>query len=110
MEESHIEGVANHDDPESCAGGRKAVGEALTGARMGRVLSREINAFGMSTPLRRAEDHTHNAAIARRWAIPRGRRPLARAEPSCARTGRSLDSPVAEGAAGCIGKAKAAIR
>ena len=89
MEESHIEGVANHDDPESCAGGRKAVGEALTGARMGRVLSREINAFGMSTPLRRAEDHTHNAAIARRWAIPRGRRPLARAEPSCARTGRS---------------------
>jgi len=110
MKESHIEGIANRDDPESCAGGRKAVGEALTGARMGRVLSREINAFGVSTPLRRAEDDAHNAAIARRCAIPRGRRPLARAEPSCARTGRSLISPVAEGATGCIGKAKAISR
>ena len=31
MEEPHIEGVANHGDPESCAGFREGVGEALTG-------------------------------------------------------------------------------
>jgi hypothetical protein len=31
MKESHIEGVAIHDDPESCAGSRKAGREVLTG-------------------------------------------------------------------------------
>ena len=29
MEELYVEGVATHDGPEPCAGGRKAVGEAL---------------------------------------------------------------------------------
>ena len=42
MKEPHIEGLANHDDPESCLGTRKGIGEALTGAHAGRVLSREI--------------------------------------------------------------------
>jgi hypothetical protein len=42
MKESHIEGVAIHDDPESCAGSRKAGREVLTGAHTGSVLSREI--------------------------------------------------------------------
>lgn len=41
MKEPHIEGLANHDDPESCPGIRKGIGEALTGAHAGRVLSRE---------------------------------------------------------------------
>lgn len=45
MKESHIEGVAIHDDPESCADDRKGVGEALTGARTGTVLSREIRNY-----------------------------------------------------------------
>ncbi len=35
MEEPYIEGVAIHDDPESCVGFRKGVGEALTGERTG---------------------------------------------------------------------------
>jgi hypothetical protein len=35
------EGVANHAGPESCAVARKDEGEALTGERVGRVLSRE---------------------------------------------------------------------
>lgn len=30
MREPHIEGVATHDDPESCGGVREGVGEALT--------------------------------------------------------------------------------
>jgi hypothetical protein len=37
MRESNIEGVANHDGPESCAGTREGAGEALTGVRPGRV-------------------------------------------------------------------------
>ena len=35
MRELYIEGLATHDDPESCAGDREGVGEALTGARAG---------------------------------------------------------------------------
>ena len=38
MQESYIEGLANHDDPESCVGVREGVGEALTGARIGRAI------------------------------------------------------------------------
>ncbi len=41
MKESHVKGLANHNDPESCGGARKSDGEALTGASAGRVLSRE---------------------------------------------------------------------
>jgi hypothetical protein len=38
MQEPCIEGVATHDDPESCVGARKDAGEALTGARAGRAI------------------------------------------------------------------------
>jgi len=38
MKELYIEGVATHDDPESCVGARKDAGEALTGARAGRAI------------------------------------------------------------------------
>ena len=43
MQESHGKGPASHPDPESCVAGRKAGGEALTGAQAGRVLSCEIS-------------------------------------------------------------------
>ena len=46
MKESHVEGVATHDDPESCAVAREGAGEALTGARAGQVLSREMHFRG----------------------------------------------------------------
>jgi len=36
-----VEGLANHDGPESCEVAREGVVEALTGVRAGRVLSRE---------------------------------------------------------------------
>ncbi len=42
MKEPHRKGVAIHSDPESGAGSRKAAGEALTGAHVGRVSSCEI--------------------------------------------------------------------
>jgi hypothetical protein len=44
MKESYSEGPASHTGPESCIGARKGAGEALTGVRAGRVLSREIHA------------------------------------------------------------------
>ena len=38
MKESDIEGVAIHGGPESCAGVREGVGEALTGEHVGRAI------------------------------------------------------------------------
>ena len=38
MEELCIEGLANHDDRESCVVAREGGGEALTGARAGRAI------------------------------------------------------------------------
>ena len=38
MQELHIEGLATHDDPESCVATREGDGEALTGARAGRAI------------------------------------------------------------------------
>jgi RNA-directed DNA polymerase len=55
MKEPHIEGVAIHDDPESCAVGRKAAREALTGACTGAVLSRENRLSRAPTSLSEAE-------------------------------------------------------
>ena len=46
---SHVEGLATHDDPESCGRVRKDAPEALTGAHAGRVLSREIE-FNFQVP------------------------------------------------------------
>ena len=49
MKESHRKGLANHPDPESCDGSRKAAGEALTGPQAGRVLSCEISVSRVPT-------------------------------------------------------------
>ena len=38
MEELCIEGLANHDDREPCAGAREGAGEASVAARAGRVI------------------------------------------------------------------------
>ncbi len=93
MKKPYIEGLATHDDPESCTVGRKDGGEALTGVHTGGPLSREINTSGVPTQSREAEGNTGGAAIARRSPTRRGRRPPARVEPSCTRHGRSFDCP-----------------
>src|SRR5271163_4042385 len=41
MQESYVEGIANHNAPESCADARKGRREVLTGAHAGSVLSLE---------------------------------------------------------------------
>jgi len=44
MKESYVESLASYGGPESCVHIRKGVGEALTGVRAGRILSRVIHA------------------------------------------------------------------
>jgi len=56
MKKSHIEGVATHDDSESCADGGEAGREALTGAHT--ILSRKITISEEPTLLCKAEGET----------------------------------------------------
>jgi hypothetical protein len=49
MKEPYRKGLANHPDPESCAGGRKVAGEALTGAHAGPAIEFRNHAFGVPT-------------------------------------------------------------
>ena len=102
MKESYGEGLATHTGPESCA----AVREALTGVRAGRVFSRErtllrdadaVEEGGRPHPARRARQT--------RWSPARSQTPGMSGYTS--RENReSLGSPVADGAAGRIGKSK----
>ena len=43
MKVSYVEGVANHNGPESCGAAREGAVQALTAGLTGRGLSREIN-------------------------------------------------------------------
>ena len=63
MKESYRKDPASHPDPESCVGGRKAAGEALTGAHAGQPSSCEIRSSGVPTPLCEAEGHTEGGVI-----------------------------------------------
>ena len=58
MKEPYIEGLANHDDPESCVGARKGVDEALAGERIGEVLSRENRLRGADRVKRTGRQHS----------------------------------------------------
>ena len=90
MQVRNVEGLANRNGPESCVGVGDCAGEALTGERVGRVLSREIHeTSGVPTLWEEAEGHIQRAANARRSGTPRGRRPRARAEAPRTGIGRS---------------------
>lgn len=110
MREPHTEGVAIHGDLESCTGARESTGEALTEACTGAVWSREITRFGVPTLLSETEGHTRSRAIASWTETPRGRRPVARAEPLCARTGRSHVRPSQMARRAAPGRPLATIR
>ena len=58
MKESYRKGVANHPDPESCAGHGNTAGEALTGAHAGQLSSSEISSIGVPTLCDEGEGHT----------------------------------------------------
>jgi hypothetical protein len=107
MKESYDEGVASHIDPESCAEDRKALSEALTGARAGRVWSRVI-LLKSGEPTWWDEAEGNNGCIdnARGIRSLRGRRPQARTETPCAGIGRSHDCLCSQGNRGRIGKSE----
>jgi len=110
MKESYIEGIANHDDPESFATARKDGREALTGVRAGWVLSRENGLpQGADAVIPCGRQHP-----IRRHGEPKG--DPARSKTPCT-YGISLHgnreirgSLVVRETAGRIGKVKAAIR
>lgn len=55
MKESHIEGVATHDGPESCARTREGTGEALTRVRAGQDIEPRNRSPRAPTSLSEAE-------------------------------------------------------
>ncbi len=69
MQEPYEEGPASHLDPESCAGGRKAVREALTGARADTVSSCDKANRGAQS-IRPDEGHTEAGATREPAADP----------------------------------------
>jgi len=70
MQESHRKDPASHPDPESCVGGRKDAGEALTGAHAGQPSSCVITVFGVPTLSREAEGNTASGAMGKPSADP----------------------------------------
>ena len=106
MQESYGEGLATHTGPESCVAARKGRGEALTGGRAGRVLSRErillrdadaVEGRGRPHPGRRYRETPRSPA----------RSETLRMSGHTSRENRESPwSPVADGAAGRIGKSK----
>lgn len=110
MEELHVEGVATHDDPESCAGAREGVGEAFDRGTHGPGIEPRNQNFRAPTLLSEAEGNMHRAESARSGTALRGRRPRAREEPLCARTGRSPGRPPRWLRRDASGRPKAVIR
>lgn len=91
-----MKGRANHIGPESCAAGREARDEALTGASVGQVLSRESPLIRDADAVRVAEGSMAGCAIASALPVPRGLRPWHGDETSCSGTGRSHARPAPE--------------
>src|SRR5674536_273648 len=105
MEELHVEGVAAHDDPESCVDDPQGRGEALTGACAGRAIEPRNQGVRGADVVTRTEGTIAGGASASRQGTPRGQRTRACTEPPCARTGRSHDCPPTRRGAGRSGKA-----
>jgi len=111
MKESYVEGLAAHSGPESCVVAREGKGEALTGVRAGRVLSRE------RSPCPRADLRGADAVEVRGRPYPTHRYREMRRDPArsetpgmygnTSRENREIPRPpAADGAAGRIGKSK----
>lgn len=65
MKVSYSEDIASHIGPESCVCCRKAAGEALTGGRVGRVLSRESRLTSGCRRRQNVRKATRNISILR---------------------------------------------
>ena len=100
MEESHGKDLASHPDPESCAGGREATGEALAGAHAGQPLSREIIKSGVPTLLTEAEGNNVDGALGKPHTTPARSETLSMRGNSLRRNREIPQVPVADAAAG----------
>jgi RNA-directed DNA polymerase len=106
MQESYGEGLATHTGPESCVGARKGDGEALTGGRIGRVLSRETKILRDADAVEvRGRPHPGRRHRKTLWSPARSETPCMSGHTS--RENRESPwSPVVDGTAGRIGKSK----
>src|SRR6266536_2392309 len=95
MRELYIEGVAIHGGPESWAGGREGLGEALAGVRVGWAMAPRNQRSGVPTPYNWAEGNIAGRVFASGRRALRGLRTCACAESPCARTGRPDGRPSA---------------
>ena len=110
MKESYGEGLATHTDPESCGAAREGGVEALTGARAGRVISRERNFLrGADAVGRSGRPHPAHRYREMRRDPARSEIPSTYGNTMCGNR-EILCSPVADGAAGRVGKSKDARR
>jgi RNA-directed DNA polymerase len=106
MRESYVEGLATHSGPESCGVHRKVSVEALTGARAGRVLSRERRSLRDADAIGRSGRHHRPHRYREMRSGP------ARSETPCTYGNTShenrevLGSPATDGAAGRVGKSE----
>ena len=105
MQEPDIEGVANHDDPESCTVDREGEGEALTGARMGTDTEPRKQQSGAPTLLVEAEGNTTRG----RYREPSNGPARSKTRDTCGtflRENREIPPlPTADGVVGRTGKA-----
>jgi len=84
MKVSYVEGLANHNGPESCGAAREGGVEALAGGRTGRVLSREIHALLRERQVLRGADAVEDGG--RQYRVHRQRKVYldpARSETPC---------------------------
>ena len=110
MKESYGEGVASHTGPESCGAAREDRVEALTGARTGRVCSRErIFLRGADAVRRSGRLHLTRRYRETRWDPARSETPSTYVNTS--HENREIHwLPAAMAAAGRVGKFKDARR
>ena len=75
MQVHYDEGIANRIGPESCAGSREGVGEALTGVCIGQPSSRESDFLSGADAVLLAEGNTNGRVNASARTTRRGRSP-----------------------------------
>ena len=106
MKESYVEGLATHDGPESCAVAREGAGEALTGVRTGRALSREKESLRGADPLG-AWGRPHRQRRSREALSDPARSQTPRTCENTSRGNREIpSSPAVDGTAGRVGKSE----
>jgi hypothetical protein len=110
MQEPYIEGVATHDDPESCAGFREGAGEALRGSRIGWDIEPR-NHIDRGADAVHSGGKPHSLARYRKLQADPARSKTLRMCGTSMRENREIPGfPALDGEAGRRGKAKAAIR